>query len=127
MILPTTSLCITEPEVSPNMKERKDLSHLCASILQKCWHHSLEEFAQNFKIPSQGVCVYTPEWPISSLHNGVDSHPYIYPPPHEDSSLICDALFYERTQPKTRKMKEIDTILDPFQMIVSELKTHLKK
>ncbi|GJU50141.1 hypothetical protein Tco_1219696 [Tanacetum coccineum] len=73
------------------------------------------------------VCVYTPEWPISSLQNGVDFHLDIYPPPHEDSSLICHALFYERTQPKTRKMKGVDTTLDPFQMIVSELKTHLKK
>ncbi|GJV35010.1 hypothetical protein Tco_1407487 [Tanacetum coccineum] len=37
------------------------------------------------------------------------------------------ALFYERTQPKTRKMKGIDTILDPFKMIVSELKIEFKK
>ncbi|GJU76972.1 hypothetical protein Tco_1274042 [Tanacetum coccineum] len=43
------------------------------------------------------------------------------------SSLIRDALFYERTQPKTRKMKGVDTFLDPFQMILFELKTHLKK
>ncbi|GJS98988.1 hypothetical protein Tco_0820158, partial [Tanacetum coccineum] len=88
---------------------------------------SLEEFARILKIPCQGVCVYTPEWPISSLQNGVDSNPDNYPPPHEDSSLIRDALFYERTQPKTRKMKGVDTILDPFQMIVSELKIDLKK
>ncbi|GJX06072.1 hypothetical protein Tco_0194004 [Tanacetum coccineum] len=101
--------------------------NLTFALLSRCLHHSLKEFARILKIPSQGVCVYTPEWPISSLHNGVDSHPDIYPPPHEDSSLIRDALFYERTQPKTRKMKVIDTILDPFQMIVSELKTHLKK
>ncbi|GJR62010.1 hypothetical protein Tco_1504172 [Tanacetum coccineum] len=33
----------------------------------------------------------------------------------------------ERTQPKTRKKKGIDTFLDPFQMIVSELKTDFKK
>ncbi|GJS62113.1 hypothetical protein Tco_0656897 [Tanacetum coccineum] len=55
------------------------------------------------------------------------SNPDIYPPPHEDSSLIHDALFYERTQPKTQKIKDVDTFLDPFQMILSELKTHLKK
>nr|GEX51639.1 hypothetical protein [Tanacetum cinerariifolium] len=73
------------------------------------------------------VCVYTPEWPISSLQNGVDSHPDIYPPPHEDSSLICNALFYERTQPKTQKMKGVDTFLDPFQMIVSEFKDKGKR
>ncbi|GKC15102.1 hypothetical protein Tco_1011884 [Tanacetum coccineum] len=95
MIPLTTSLCITVPEASPDMKDRS-------------------------------LCV-PPEWPISSLQNGVDSHPDIYPPPHEDSSLIRDALFYERTQPNTRNMKGVDTTLDPFQMIVSELKTHLKK
>nr|GEX49212.1 hypothetical protein [Tanacetum cinerariifolium] len=77
----------------------------------------LSRFARILKIPCQGVCVYTLEWPISSLQNGVDSHPDIYPPPHKDSSLICDALFYEITQTKTRKMKRIDTILDPFRMI----------
>ncbi|GKB54368.1 hypothetical protein Tco_0905121 [Tanacetum coccineum] len=51
----------------------------------------------------------------------------MYPPFHEDSSLIRDALFYERTQPKTQKMKGIDTFLEPFQMIISELKIDLKK
>ncbi|GJU46353.1 hypothetical protein Tco_1203619 [Tanacetum coccineum] len=88
---------------------------------------SLMECARILKISCQGVCVYTTEWPISSLQNGVDSHPDIYPPPHEDSSLIHDALFYERTQPKTQKMKGVDTFLDPFRMIVSELKIDLKK
>nr|GEY55598.1 hypothetical protein [Tanacetum cinerariifolium] len=48
-------------------------------------------------------------------------------PSHKDLSLIRDALFYERTQAKTRKMKGVGTILDPFQMIVSELKTEFKK
>nr|GEU73596.1 hypothetical protein [Tanacetum cinerariifolium] len=75
----------------------------------------------------EGVCVYTPEWPILSLQNDVDSYPDIYPPPHEDSSLIHDALFYERTQPKTQKMKGVDTFLDPYQMIISELKFDIKK
>nr|GEY90985.1 hypothetical protein [Tanacetum cinerariifolium] len=78
-------------------------------------------------VPCQGVCVYTPNWPISSLHYIVDPHTDIYPPPHEDPSLIRDALFYKRTQAKTQKMKGVDTILDPFQMIVSELKTEFKK
>nr|GEX51885.1 hypothetical protein [Tanacetum cinerariifolium] len=85
------------------------------------------EFPRILKIPCQGVCVYTAEWPISSFQNGVDSHPDIYRPPHEDSSLISDPLFYVRTQPKTRKMKRVDTFLDPFQMIVFELKINLKK
>ncbi|GJV22019.1 hypothetical protein Tco_1371039 [Tanacetum coccineum] len=62
---------------------------------------TLEELARILKIPCQGVCVYTPEWPISSLQNVIDFNPDMYPPPHEDSSLICDALFHERTQPKT--------------------------
>nr|GEW18739.1 hypothetical protein [Tanacetum cinerariifolium] len=48
-------------------------------------------------------------------------------PSHEDPSLIRDALFCERTQAKTQKIKGVDTILDPFQMIVSELKTEFKK
>ncbi|GJU52903.1 hypothetical protein Tco_1226617 [Tanacetum coccineum] len=88
---------------------------------------TLEEFAHILKILCQGVCVYTPDWPISSLQYVVDPHPDIYPPPQEDSSLIHDALFYERTQAKTRKMKGVETILDPFQMIVSELKIKFKK
>ncbi|GJS15386.1 hypothetical protein Tco_0409858 [Tanacetum coccineum] len=85
------------------------------------------EFAHILKILSQEVCVYTPDWPISSLQYVVDPHPDIYPPSHEDPSLICDALFYEITQPNTRKIKGTDTILNPFQMIVSELKIEFIK
>ncbi|GJW66338.1 hypothetical protein Tco_0120762 [Tanacetum coccineum] len=55
-----------------------------------------KEFARILRVPCQGVCVLTPDWPISSLPNGVDSNPDIYPPPHEDFLLIRDALFYER-------------------------------
>ncbi|GJY37885.1 hypothetical protein Tco_0424249 [Tanacetum coccineum] len=40
---------------------------------------------------------------ISSLPNGVDSNPDIYPPPHEDPLLISDSLFYLRPPGKTRK------------------------
>ncbi|GJW25961.1 hypothetical protein Tco_0039772 [Tanacetum coccineum] len=36
---------------------------------------TLEEFARILKITCQGVCVYTPEWPISSLQNVIDSNP----------------------------------------------------
>ncbi|GJR03914.1 hypothetical protein Tco_0526898 [Tanacetum coccineum] len=43
---------------------------------------SLVEFTRILKIPCQGVCVYTPEWPISSLQTSADSHPDIYPSPH---------------------------------------------
>ncbi|GJT71614.1 hypothetical protein Tco_1030900 [Tanacetum coccineum] len=78
---------------------------------------TLEEFARILRVPCQGVCVYTPDWPISSLQYVADPYPNSYPPPHEDPSLIRDALFYERTQAKTQKMKGVNTILDPFQMI----------
>ncbi|GKD09964.1 hypothetical protein Tco_1189649 [Tanacetum coccineum] len=53
----------------------------------------LEEFVRILKIPCQGVCVFTPDWPISSIQLVVDPHPDIYPPPHEDPSLISDTLF----------------------------------
>nr|GEU84248.1 hypothetical protein [Tanacetum cinerariifolium] len=56
----------------------------------------LEEFARILRVPCQGVCVFTPDWAILSLPNGVDSNPDIYPPPHEDFMLIRDSLFYER-------------------------------
>ncbi|GJW19420.1 hypothetical protein Tco_0026856 [Tanacetum coccineum] len=65
----------------------------------------LEEFSCILHIPCHGVCVFTSEWAISSLPNGIDSNPYIYPPPHEDSLLIRDALFYPKLPGKTRKVK----------------------
>ncbi|GJT94693.1 hypothetical protein Tco_1090211 [Tanacetum coccineum] len=73
------------------------------------------------------VCVFTSEWAISSLPNGIDSNPNIYPPPHEDPLLISDALFYPRPPGKTRKVKGVDVTFDPFQMVIFELKTNLKK
>ncbi|GJR58337.1 hypothetical protein Tco_1500499 [Tanacetum coccineum] len=73
------------------------------------------------------VCVFTLEWAISSLPNGVDSNPDIYPPPHEDPLLICDALFYQRPPGKTCKVKRVNVTPDPFQMVLSELKINLKK
>ncbi|GJY20689.1 hypothetical protein Tco_0393255 [Tanacetum coccineum] len=87
----------------------------------------LKEFARILRIPCRGVCVFTFEWAISSLPNGIDSNPDIYPPPHEDPLLIRDALFYPRPPGKTRKVKGVDVTLDPFQMVISELKTYLKK
>nr|GEU67433.1 hypothetical protein [Tanacetum cinerariifolium] len=50
-----------------------------------------------------GVFMYTPKWPISSLKNGMDSNPDIYPPPHKEYLLIRDALFNQRLLSKTRK------------------------
>ncbi|GKE55689.1 hypothetical protein Tco_1494874 [Tanacetum coccineum] len=73
------------------------------------------------------VCVFTPEWAISSLPNGVYSNPNIYPPSHEDPLLIRDALFYQRPPGKTRKVKGVNITLYPFQMVLSELKINLKK
>ncbi|GKA10040.1 hypothetical protein Tco_0689473 [Tanacetum coccineum] len=74
-----------------------------------------------------GVCVFTSDWPISSLPNVIDSNPDIYPPPIEDPLLIRDTLFYQRPPGKTRKVKGVATTLDPFQMVLSELKNDFKK
>ncbi|GJY51923.1 hypothetical protein Tco_0442770 [Tanacetum coccineum] len=63
----------------------------------------LEEFACILHVPCRGVCVFTSEWAIPSLPNGVDSNPDIYPPPHEGPLLIRDALFYPRPPGITRK------------------------
>nr|GFB02636.1 hypothetical protein [Tanacetum cinerariifolium] len=43
-----------------------------------------------------GALQFTLDWPISSLPNGVDLNPDIYPPPHEDFVLTHDAFFLER-------------------------------
>ncbi|GKA19331.1 hypothetical protein Tco_0699246 [Tanacetum coccineum] len=64
---------------------------------------------------------------ISSLPNGIDSNPDIYPPLLEDPLLIRDALFDPRPPGKTHKVKRVDITLDPFQMVISELKTNFKK
>ncbi|GKE26341.1 hypothetical protein Tco_1441725, partial [Tanacetum coccineum] len=87
----------------------------------------LEEFARILRIPCEGVCVFTPDWPISSLPNGIDSNPDIYPPPIEDPLLIRDTLFYQRPPGKTRKVKGVATTLDPFQMVLFDLKDDFKK
>ncbi|GJY60412.1 hypothetical protein Tco_0461069 [Tanacetum coccineum] len=88
---------------------------------------TLKNFARILKIPGEGVCVYTSEWPISSLFRGCDPHPNIYPPPQEEPSVIRDALFHERTEPKFRKIKGVNVALDPFQMIGTEMKGVFKK
>ncbi|GJZ80284.1 hypothetical protein Tco_0645278 [Tanacetum coccineum] len=88
---------------------------------------TLENFAQILKIPCEGVCMYTSEWPISSILRHYDPHPNLYPPPHEDPTLIRDALFHTRTEPKYQKIKGEDVVLDPFQMINTELRDEFKK
>ncbi|GJX71137.1 hypothetical protein Tco_0308308 [Tanacetum coccineum] len=87
----------------------------------------LEEFAHILRIPCRGVCVFTPEWAITSLPKGIDSNPDIYPLPLEDPLLIRDALFDPRPPRKIRKVKGVHITLDPFQMVISELKTNFKK
>ncbi|GJS95092.1 retrotransposon protein, putative, ty1-copia subclass [Tanacetum coccineum] len=88
---------------------------------------TFENFARILKILGEGVCVYTSEWPISSIIRYSDPHPNIYPLPHEELSLIRDALFHTRTKPKYRTMKDDKTILNPFQIISTELKEVFKK
>ncbi|GKE32458.1 hypothetical protein Tco_1451780 [Tanacetum coccineum] len=81
-----------------------------------------------FQLLNEKLCaVYTSEWPISSLSRHYDPHPNLYPPPHEDPTLIPDALFHTRTKPKYRKINGEDVVLDPFQMINTELKDKFKK
>nr|GEY60016.1 hypothetical protein [Tanacetum cinerariifolium] len=82
---------------------------------------------ESSRIPCEGVCVFTSDWPISSLPNGIDSNPDIYLPLIEDPLLIHDTLFYQRPPGKTRKVKGVATTLDPFQLVLSELKDDFKK
>ncbi|GJX71134.1 hypothetical protein Tco_0308305 [Tanacetum coccineum] len=91
------------------------------------WYLPLEEFARILRIPCRGVCVFTPKWAVTSLPNGIDSNPDIYPLPLEDPLLIRDALFDPRPPSKTCKVKGVHITLDPFQMVISELKTNFKK
>ncbi|GJW01874.1 hypothetical protein Tco_1560730 [Tanacetum coccineum] len=51
----------------------------------------------------------------------------IYLSPVEDPSIICDALFYERPLGKPPKVKGQAIVLDPFQIVLSELKLYFKK
>nr|GEV55259.1 hypothetical protein [Tanacetum cinerariifolium] len=80
----------------------------------------LGEFARILRVPCQGVCVFTLNLPISSLLNGVDSNPEIYPPSYEDFVLIRDALFYEIPPIKTRK----ETILSEIFISLTGNKDH---
>nr|GEV30420.1 hypothetical protein [Tanacetum cinerariifolium] len=87
----------------------------------------LEGFSRILCLPFRGVCVFTPEWAIFSLPNGIDSNLDIYPPYLEDPLIIRDAFFDIIPPSKTRKVKGVDLTLDPFQMVNSELKTNFKK
>ncbi|GJU00449.1 hypothetical protein Tco_1110787 [Tanacetum coccineum] len=87
----------------------------------------LEEFARVLRVPFQGVCMFSNEWSISSLPNCIDLNPNIYLPPIEDPKVICDTIFYERPPSKTRKIKKKPVVLDPYQMLSSEVKLDFKK
>ncbi|GJW59056.1 hypothetical protein Tco_0105787, partial [Tanacetum coccineum] len=88
---------------------------------------TLENFARILKIPCEGVCLYSSEWSISSLQRSCDPHPNLYPPLHDDPSLVRDALFHPRTKLKTRTIKSDSVTLEPFQMINNELRENFKK
>ncbi|GJT58810.1 hypothetical protein Tco_1002343 [Tanacetum coccineum] len=88
----------------------------------------LEEFARILCVPCRGVCVFTPEWAISSLPNGVDSNQDLYPPPYEDPLLIRDALFYQRPpvkMPMVSVTKSADMTL-PYGMLLTRLFEHVR-
>ncbi|GJV30302.1 hypothetical protein Tco_1386750 [Tanacetum coccineum] len=88
---------------------------------------TLENFGRILRVPYEGVCLYSSEWSISSLQRSCNPHPNLYPPPHEDLSLVRDALFHPRTDPKTRTIKSDSVTLEPFQMINNELRENFKK
>ncbi|GKA11828.1 hypothetical protein Tco_0691374 [Tanacetum coccineum] len=98
------SIALTQVAQCPSYSKFKwnSLHHLCHLKFEITLQ--LEEFA---RIPCEGVCVFTSDWPISSLPNVIDSNPDIYPPLIEDPLLIHDTLFYQRPPGKTRKVKEI--------------------
>ncbi|GJY37044.1 hypothetical protein Tco_0422422 [Tanacetum coccineum] len=72
--------------------------------------------------------MFTTDWAISSLPNSMDSNFDIYPAPTEDLPLVIrDTLFYVRPPGKTHKVKGKPVVIDPFQMVLSELKLDFKK
>ncbi|GJR70072.1 hypothetical protein Tco_0016137 [Tanacetum coccineum] len=58
----------------------------------------------------------------------MDSNSDIYPAPTEDPPLVIrDTIFYARPLGKTHKVKGKPVVIDPFQMVISELKLDFKK
>ncbi|GKB56111.1 hypothetical protein Tco_0912297 [Tanacetum coccineum] len=82
---------------------------------------------ESFKFLVKVFSCFSSDWAISSLPNCIDSNLDIYLSPVEDPSIICDALFYERPLGKTPKVKGQAIVLDPFQIVLSELKLDFKK
>ncbi|GJZ71966.1 hypothetical protein Tco_0635817 [Tanacetum coccineum] len=83
----------------------------------------IEEFT---RIPCQGVCVFSTEWSISFFSNSFDPNPN-YLPPVKNPQTIRDAIFYERPPGTTHKVKKKQDVLDPFQIVTSEVKLNFKK
>nr|GEX24461.1 hypothetical protein [Tanacetum cinerariifolium] len=83
----------------------------------------LKEFARILHIICHEVYVFTLEWAISSLPNGVDSNPDIYPPPYVDPLLIGDVLFYRI--PSVNVTKSVDMRL-PYGMLLTRLFEHVR-
>ncbi|GKD59150.1 hypothetical protein Tco_1296659 [Tanacetum coccineum] len=67
------------------------------------------------------------EWSISSLSICIDLNPKIYLPSIKDPKVARDTIFYERPPGKTRKIKKKPVVLDPYQMLSSEVKLDFKK
>ncbi|GJZ70479.1 MAK10-like protein [Tanacetum coccineum] len=105
---------------------RKSLEDLRMFSLDDSWRMIQPEFAQILRVPCEGVCMFSSEWSIASLPNCIDPNP-IYMPPIENPKVMCDAIFYERPPGKTRKVKGQSVVLDPYQMVNSEMKLDFKK
>ncbi|GKD37500.1 hypothetical protein Tco_1257707, partial [Tanacetum coccineum] len=70
--------------------------------------------------------MFSSEWFITSLPNCIDPNP-IYLPLFKSPQVVHDAIFYERPPTKVRKVKGMDIVLDPYQMVLSEMNLDLKK
>nr|GEU59753.1 hypothetical protein [Tanacetum cinerariifolium] len=72
-------------------------------------------------------CVYVSnEWSIDSLPNCVDTNPN-YLTPLDDPAMVRDTIFNERPPNTYHTVKGKKVIADPFQMVLSEIKTKIKR
>ncbi|GJU46793.1 hypothetical protein Tco_1204059 [Tanacetum coccineum] len=77
-------------------------------------------------VPSHCVCMFSPDWSISSLPNCIDPNP-IYPNPLDDPDMVPDAIFNERPSTKLRTNKGKSIVPDLYQMVLSEMKLNFRK
>ncbi|GJT25530.1 hypothetical protein Tco_0895467 [Tanacetum coccineum] len=75
----------------------------------------------------KGVCMFSTEWSIAPIPNCIDQNPNFYLPPVEDLKVVRDTILYERPPGKTRKVKGQSVTLDPYQMVIFEVKLDFKK